>query len=140
MAFKVFLDANVLLDFTLQREKYEVSKSLMQGIINGDFQAFITPSIVHITGYWLTKAYGATKAKEILLNLLTDIKIIDCSHKITVTALSSAMVDIEDALQYYTALDHKLDFFISRDKQLQKVAIPNLPVYLPENFLDDLAQ
>ncbi|MFD2863298.1 type II toxin-antitoxin system VapC family toxin [Mucilaginibacter antarcticus] len=140
MAFKVFLDANVLLDFTLQREKYEVSKSLMQGIINGDFQAFITPSIVHITGYWLTKAYGAAKAKEILLNLLTDIKIIDCSHKITVTALSSAMVDIEDALQYYTALDHKLDFFISRDKQLQKVAIPNLPVYLPENFLDDLAQ
>lgn len=45
------------------------------------------------------------------------------------------MTDIEDALQYYTALHHKIDYFISCDKQLKKAAIPSLPVYLPEEFL-----
>ena len=67
MAFKLFLDANVLLDFTLKREKYAISKELIERIIEGELQAFITPSIVHTTGYWLSKAYGNNKAKEIIL-------------------------------------------------------------------------
>jgi hypothetical protein len=48
------------------------------------------------------------------------------------------MTDIEDALQYYTALHHKLDVFISSDKQLQKSAISSLPVYTPEEFLKSI--
>lgn len=140
MGSKIFLDANILLDFSLKRENYEVSKELIQRIINGEFQAFITSSIVHITGYWLTKAYGSTKAKEILLELLTDIQIIDCNHTITINALNSAMGDIEDSLQYYTALHHKLNFFITRDKNLQQSAIPFLPIYSPRDFLKEFTE
>ncbi|HWZ34562.1 MAG TPA: PIN domain-containing protein [Mucilaginibacter sp.] len=136
MASKVFLDANVLLDFSLKRDNYTVSKQLIQLVIDGELQAFITPSIVHITSYWLTKAYGADKAREILLQLLTDIQVIDCNHTTTINALNSKMTDIEDALQYYTALHHKIDFFITEDKNLQKSAIPNLPVYSPKDFIN----
>jgi predicted nucleic acid-binding protein len=135
MAFKVFLDANVLLDFTLKREKYEVSKKLVQQIIEGNFQAFITPSIIHITGYWLTKAYGADRAKAILLELLTFIRVIDCPHEVAMNALNSVMTDIEDALQYYAALHHQLDFFITQDRLLQSTAMSVLPAYAPDEFL-----
>jgi hypothetical protein len=38
-------------------------------------------------------------------------------------------------LQYYTALHHKLDYFITRDKRLQKEAVPGLPVYTADEFL-----
>lgn len=136
MASKIFVDANVLLDFSLKRDNYSVSKQLIQLIIDGELQAFITPSIVHITGYWLIKAYGADKAKQILLQLLTDIQVIDCNHAVAINALNSKMTDIEDALQYYTALHHKIDFFITEDKDLQKSAIPNLPVYSSQDFLN----
>jgi len=136
MASKIFVDANVLLDFSLKRDNYSVSKQLIKLIIDGELQAFITPSIVHITGYWLTKAYGADKAKQILLQLLTDIQVIDCNHAVAINALNSKMTDIEDALQYYTALHHKIDFFITEDKDLQKSAIPNLPVYSSQDFLN----
>ncbi|MFD2872452.1 type II toxin-antitoxin system VapC family toxin [Mucilaginibacter ximonensis] len=136
MASKIFVDANLLLDFSLKRDNYAVSKQLIQLIIDGEVQAFITPSIVHITSYWLTKAYGTDKAKQLLLQLLTDIQVIDCTHAITINALNSKMTDIEDALQYYTALHHKIDFFISEDKGLQKSAIPNLPVYSSKDFLN----
>jgi predicted nucleic acid-binding protein len=136
MAFRIFLDANVLLDFTLKRDDYDISRKLIEWVVKGRVQGFITPAIVHITGYWLTKAYGHAKAKEILLTLLADIQVIDIGHEITVNALHSKMNDIEDALQYYTALHHRLDYFITRDKGLKKAAIAVLPVCSPEEFLE----
>ena len=135
MAHKLFLDAHILLDFTLKREAFPVSQKIIELVVNGKVQAFITPSIVHILGYWLTKAYGNSKAKELLLELLVDVKVVDISHDITLIALHSKIRDIEDALQYYTAIHHKLDYFISRDKSLLKDAIPSLPVCTPQEFL-----
>lgn len=135
MAVKVFLDANVLLDFTLKREHYDESKEIVKLIVDNKIQGFITSSVLHITGYWLSKAYGAVKAKEMLLNLLSDVKLIDISHETGLTALHSKINDIEDALQYYTAIHHKLDYFISRDKQLRKESIPALPVLAPDEFI-----
>ncbi len=137
MAFKVFLDANILLDLTLKRDNFEQAKRIVGLAVDGDIQAFVTPSVVHIVGHWLSKAYGNAKAKELLLTILADIAVIDLPHEIAVNALHSKISDIEDALQYYTAIHHKLDYFISRDKQLQKQGIPALTVYTPEEFLEE---
>ena len=70
-----------------------------------------------------------------MLSLLSDVEVIDSNHQTTVAALHSKINDIEDALQYYTAIQHKLDYFITMDKKLQKSGIPNLPIYSPEEFL-----
>ena len=140
MASKVFLDANILLDFTLKRDEYEHSRRIIELVVNGTIQAFITPSIIHIVGIWLTKAYGNAKAKELLLTLMADVTVIDLPHEIVLNALHSKITDIEDALQYYTAVHHKLDYFISRDKQLQKQGIPVLPVYTPKELLIEMAE
>lgn len=138
MASKVFLDANILLDFTLKRENYLTAQQVIQTAIAGQVQAYITASIVQMTGYWLAKAYSNAKAKELLLTLLTDIQVIDISHELTITALHSKIADIEDAMQYYTAIHNKIELFISRDKALKKSAISLLPVYTPEEFLEEL--
>ncbi len=140
MTSKVFLDANILLDFTLKRDEYEESRKVVELAVNGIIQAFITPSIVHIVGYWLTKAYGNAKAKELLLTLMADVTVIDLPHEIVLNALHSKITDIEDALQYYTAVHHRLDYFISRDKQLQKQGIPVLPIYSPKELLSEIAK
>ncbi len=137
MASKIFLDANILLDFMLKRANYQDAKLIIEHTVIAQFQAYISPSIVHITGYWLTKAYGSAKAKELLLALLADVQVIDISHQTTLIALNSAISDIEDALQYYTAIHHKLDYFISEDKYLQKVSVPVLPVYTCRQFVKD---
>ena len=138
MAFKVLVDANIVLDFTLKRDQYEVSKRVFELAIGGDVHVFITPSIVHITAYWLTKAYGKQKAKEIILSLLVDIKVIDANHKVVLNAMYSKIDDIEDALQYFTALHHNLDYVITRDKIFKKMAMPALPVYSPEDFFKEV--
>lgn len=138
MAFKVLLDANVLLDFMLKRADYGTAKTLLQLAIQRKVQAFVTPSILHITAYWLTKAYGSPKAKELLLTLLSDVQVIDASHEMAVAAIHSKIGDIEDALQYYTAIHHKLDYVISRDRALQKAALPSLPVLSPEEIVTEV--
>jgi predicted nucleic acid-binding protein len=86
--------------------------------------------------YWLKKAYGSQKTRELMLSLLTDIRVIDISHETTLMALNSKIDDIEDALQYYTALANNVHYFISSDKVLQRSAIPALPVVSPAQFLD----
>jgi len=135
MAFRILLDTNILLDFTLKREGYKVARQLMEWAVQGRVQVFITPGIMQMTGYWLAAAYGAVKAKEILLALLSDVRVIDVGHEIAVNALHSRIPNMEDALQYYTALHHKLDYFISREPGMLAAAIPVLPVCSPEAFL-----
>ena len=74
-------------------------------------------------------------SKEILLTLLNDVKVVDIDRKHVKMALHSNLIDPEDAIQYYTALYHKVDFFISDDKKLQRQAFPSLPIYSIESFL-----
>lgn len=135
MASKVFIDANILLDFTLKRANYEDARKIIELTVSGNIQAYISPAIVHITGYWLTKAYGDLKAKEILLTLMADIQVIDIGHETTIAALHSKINDIEDALQYYTAMHHKIAYFISEDKNLARQSLAILPVYTSKEFL-----
>jgi len=43
----------------------------------------------------------------ILLTLVADIRVIDLGHDATINALHSQMADVEDSLQYYTAMHHR---------------------------------
>ncbi len=138
MAYKIFIDANILLDFTLKRSHYDAAKKIFQLSVDVDIQLFITPAILHIAAYWITKAYGNRIAKEMLLNLLSDVKVIDASHEISINALCSDMDDIEDALQYFTAIHHHMDYFLTRDAVLLQSGTPILPVYTPEEFLKEV--
>lgn len=139
MAFKLFLDANVCIDFLLQGKDFEPSELIFERIVSGEFKAYTTPAIVHIIAYFLVKVHKNAIVKTLILNLLANVKVIDCSHEITIIAVNSQMTDIEDALQYYTAMHHKIDYFISLDKNLIKSAIPILPIYSPEDFLKEFA-
>ncbi len=140
MASNLFLDANFLLDFTLQRTGYIEAKEIISLAISGDIHLCTTPSVLHITAYWLTKSYSGKKAKAIILSLMNELRIIDCNHDTALLAMNSVMEDIEDALQYYAALVHGADIFISSDKKLKKSAIPQLPVMTPREFLDDIEE
>ena len=136
MASKIFLDANVVLDFILQRDiGYKEAKEIVENVINGNLLAYITPSIVHIAGYFLKKTHGIEITKKMLLSFLSDIKTIDIPFVVVQQALKSTMIDVEDSLQYYSAMHHNLDYFISRNVPLKKFALPQLPVINPKDFI-----
>jgi len=135
MAFKVFLDANIVLNFALQREGYEPSKTIITWAEEGKISGFVSPTVVQICSYWIAKAYGIKKAKEIMTTLLAFTRTIDTPHEVVLAALHSSMNNIEDALQYYTALHHGMTYVISQDKAFQKAALPSLQVIFPTDFI-----
>jgi predicted nucleic acid-binding protein len=136
MAFRVFLDLGVLLDFALKGDGYDRSRKLMTWTVNGRIQAYVTPAVLQETARRLRQAYGPARANDLLLALLAELSVVDTAHTVIVSALHSAMSDREQALSYYTALNHKLDYFISNDKELFGLAVPTLPVCTPEEFLN----
>lgn len=135
MAYRVFLDVSVLLDFTLKGGGYDTSRELMAWAVNGRIQAYVTPAVLQEAGRRLRQVYGPDQAKRLLLALVAEVSVIDSGHTVVVSALHSAMSDREEALSYYTALNHRLDYFITQDKKLCSVAVPTLPVCTPEEFL-----
>lgn len=138
MASKVFLHANFLLDITIQRPGFLEASQIIQRAIDGQVQLFTTPAVLHITSHYTTQAYGNNQTKQILLTLLNDVQIIECDHATALMAISSNMDDIEDALQYYTAIRFGMDYFISGDKKLKKTALPQLPIYTASELLAEL--
>jgi hypothetical protein len=66
---------------------------------------------------------------------LSQIRLIDCNHDTAVTAILSNVNDVEDALQYFTAILHQMDFFVTLDKSLIKAANPILPILSIDDFL-----
>lgn len=137
MASRIFLDTNIVLDFLLQRDiGYDDAKRIVEHVISGNVSAFITPSIVHIAGYFLKRVHGAETTKKMLLSFLEDIKTIDISYPVVQQALKSNMLDVEDSLQYYSALHHHVDVFISRDMPLKKYSLQQMPVITPKEFLE----
>lgn len=135
MAFRILLDAGVLLDLTLKRDKYPVTRQLIEWTMKGRVQAFVTPSIIQAIAGQVRAAYGPVRARELLLALLAEVQVIDMGHETAVSALHSEMSDLDGVFSYYAALHHKLDYFITRDERLQRAAIPVLPVCSPEEFL-----
>lgn len=135
MASKAFADANLLLDFTLKRTGLKIAQDVIQLSIDRTVQLCTTPAVVHIISYFTSQAYSKSDTKKLILTLLNDVEIIDCDHTTCITALGSGIDDAEDALQYFTALSHGIDYFISADKKLKRAALPQLPVYAPAEFL-----
>ncbi len=135
MVSKLFLDANVVLDITLQRQGFIQASRILTAGINGTAKLYTTPAVLHVASYYTKRHYSEAQTKQIFGALLNEVTIIDCSHETALLAIHSSINDVEDALQYYSALAHRLDAFISSDKKLKKLALPVLPVYTAEEWL-----
>ncbi len=55
-----------------------------------------------------------------------------------IEAITSPFKDKEDALQYYTALNHGADYFITRNITDYKSTSVRLPVMTPVEFIKSL--
>jgi predicted nucleic acid-binding protein len=131
---KVLIDANVLLDFLLQR-KPEETEPVFALNKTGKIQLYISTSIVHIAAYWLKKYHSAQNVKNILLALLNEVQVLDVPHTEIAKAISTAGSDIEDAIQYQVALYHIMHAIITNDKAFIKTSTPALWVGTPQQFL-----
>ena len=106
-------------------------------IEDGNHKGYITSATLHTLSYFLTKEFGLKGAKEVLLTLLSTFSVIDAPKEVIKNALHANYNDIEDALQVYTALSFKMDFFLTSDKKLKKESSTMLPILTASEFVKE---
>lgn len=136
MAFSVFLDTNIFLDHLLDRDAHSsaVLKSCEDGLVHG----YASSASFYTLAYVIRKSVSAAETKKTLGDYLRFISILPAhKHELRIS-LDASFSDLEDAFQYFTALqEEKLDFFLTNNlKDFQKVS-QQLPVINPKRFISE---
>jgi predicted nucleic acid-binding protein len=134
----LFIDTNVFLDAILKRsENWQDCKSIFDLSYQKAFKLKTTSSVLLTVIYFIQKSGFSTSAVvQIADELLKIVNILPTNESVFFKAMQADFNDLEDAVQYYSAIESKsIDFFItSNTKDFKKSAI-ELPVVNPKQFL-----
>ena len=131
---KVFVDTDVILDLLAKRIPFfHFSAVLFTFAEMKKLELYTTPLILANTFYVLRKNIGNDEAKNSIRKLRILLHIVDSSENIIDKALNSDFIDFEDAIQYYTALEHGIKILLTRNIRDYKNA--SVIVQTPEEFL-----
>ena len=133
----VFLDSNVFLDALLQRNEFKEAETILQLNEKAELKISTTPACLLNVIYFIRKAGIPHNAVvQILAELLETVSLVPTSKDIFLRAIHGEFTDIEDAVQYYSALSvTNMDFFITSNIKDFKKASSRLPVVSPKQFM-----
>lgn len=134
---KIFIDTDVFLDTIIDRSPHcEFSNKLInlceQNEIIGFTSSLVTANIYYI----INKIAGCLKAVQAISKIRSLITILPFTDKEIGEAINAEFKDFEDGVQYFIAINHKIDYLITRNrKDFQKA---NISVLTPKEFLQIL--
>ena len=137
MERKIFLDVNIIADFCdADRLEFDNAVKLFMQIYEGNFQGYLSESVVNTASYILRKIVPAAAFKELINGMLSSVTVLPCSNATILSAYRVAKNDLEDAVLYQIALENKMDYFVTSDiKDYKKIANASLPVVTAKQML-----
>jgi predicted nucleic acid-binding protein len=131
---KLLIDTNIIVDLLAKRENfYRDAQRLFTLADEKNVLLFISSLTFVNTHYILSKYLNADEARKLLIKFKVLVEVLPLEDKIVELALASDFNDFEDAIQYYTALDNKLDIIITRNKKDFKIS--EIPVFTANEYL-----
>ena len=131
---KLFFDTDVILDISIKRElDIKGSVKLIDLVENGLYKGYTSSIIFTNTYYTQKKLIGHDISIKFLKNLRLLLTVLNVDDSIIHKALESGFTDFEDAVQYVTAVENKMDYIITRNVKDYKKSI--IPVHTPIELL-----
>ena len=137
MAYKIFLDTNIIVDLLIER-KYELDSinEIFKLAEKGIIDLYISESVITTTFYILRKekkidALSAFREMCKIVNVIPFVKDV-LYHPV------EKYKDTEDGILYFSASKAKMNFFITRNVKDFTFLFPSLPVMSPTNFLKEI--
>jgi predicted nucleic acid-binding protein len=131
---KVFIDTDIALDLLSKREPhYAAAARLFTMSDKGKLEICVSSLSFSNLHYLLTRQYNATESRRILNSFKVLVKVLAVDDKIIDLALSSTFADFEDAIQYFTAIEHGISMLLTRnlkDYAKSKIAVLTAEAYL----------
>ncbi len=136
MPYTVFADSNVFLDALLNR--VPANKDcwrILDLAEKREITLYTSSSLLLTTIYFLQKSgMPGTVVISVIEQLLRFTLLISPDENTVRVGLHAGFSDLEDAVQYYTAVQKGIDYFItSNTKDFKKASAP-LPVFTPRQF------
>ena len=135
---KVFLDTNVILDHALGRAFADEAEKIFSLSEQGEINCYISSGALYTLAYILEKAIKNIDVvrEKLLLYLTLVTPVSNLPYNFEQAISDKAFDDIEDAFQYYTALQADCDFFVTANvKDFKKGEMSKLLVIRPDEFL-----
>ena len=130
----IFFDINIILDIFLKREPfYSASAQVFSLVETRQFNGYLGALSYPILFYLLKKELDRNEAMALLKKIRIVLKTVPLVEKVVDSALSSDILDFEDAMQYYSALEVRSDYFITRNKKDYPTNL--LQILTPDEFL-----
>ncbi len=135
MAYKLFVDSDVVIDLFTDREPYaNPASELFELNEQGSVQLFLSAVSINNIYYIVRKFLGHKKTLEVIETLTEMTEIIGTTKTEIIQALKNDFSDYEDSIHYSSATSIKgLDAIITRNIKDYKNS--QLAVMTPLNFL-----
>jgi|SRR5690554_2632533 len=132
---RLLIDTNIIIDLLAKRAGfYDDAAELFSLGDQRKLKLTISSLSFANTNYTLTKHKSATEARQILRKFKVLVEVLSLDDKITELALNDeSFPDFEDGLQYYSALENRIDIIITRNKKDFKNS--KIPVLTAKEFL-----
>lgn len=137
---RVFLDTNVLIDLLdADRAGHEASTNLMRAVQKGEVRACISAISIVNAIYVLRKARSPRVLSGYLLRMLDTVELSRLESPGMRQALASGWDDLEDAIQFHSAMaSGPIDAIVTHDADMKQQ--DELPVLTPQQVLRKLAR
>lgn len=134
MMNNLLIDTNIIIDLLAKRKDfYQEAQELFTLSDENKVNLYISSLSFANTHYLLSKELNADEARKILIKFKLLVKVLPLDDRILELALASDFKDFEDGIQYYTALENKLEIIITRNKKDFKTA--KLPILSAKEYL-----
>lgn len=131
---RLFFDTNILLDVLLKRPgHFDASAKLWTAAESAQIQGYISAISFNNVYYIVHKTAGADTARKVMAALRDSFAAVDCTGQILNQAIDARIKDFEDAIQYFSAIQAKCDYLLTRNPKHFPSA--GIAVQTPEEFL-----
>jgi predicted nucleic acid-binding protein len=133
---KLFLDANVVVDFLCERSDFYLPAArLMVKSYNKEVELCCSTLTLATASYFMERSkVSHADIFHKISDMISICELADVDRGVVEQALSSGYTDFEDALQYFSAKEWGADIIITRNKK--DFANSQLPVYEPLEYLE----
>lgn len=132
---KLFIDTNIVIDLLAKRDPfYSAAAKIFSMADKNQIELSISSLTFANTNYVLARVKTSKEAREILRKFRVLVTVLSLNEKIVDLALNDeGFSDLEDGLQYYSAIENGQDIIITRDLNDFKGA--EIPVMTADEFL-----
>ena len=133
---KLFVDTNIVIDLLSRREPFfEEAAELFSLADKNQVELSVSSLTIANTSYALLRQMDSNKAKSVLRKLRLILNILPLDDKIIALALNDeTFSDLEDGLQYFTAIEEEQELIITRN--LKDFKDSKLPTMTAKQFIE----